>query len=109
MGEKLESLGSPADYSVIVIPSEGERKAGRKVGWKQRMQHSSKEMGAGGCEKVSSMLVYDECEEDEKFPLQKFAKLFTRNVFFSTMCPINLMLENFPYKMNAFSCPNILS
>lgn len=43
MGEKLESLGSPADYSVTVIPSEDERKAGRKVGWKQRMQHSSKE------------------------------------------------------------------
>lgn len=45
------------------------------------------EMGAGGCEKVSSMLVYDECEEDEKFPLQKFAKLFTRNVFFFYYVP----------------------
>lgn len=43
-------------------------------------------MGAEGREKVSSTLVYDECEEDEKFPLQKFAKLFTRNVFFVLFC-----------------------
>lgn len=67
MGEKLESLGSPADYSVIVIPSEGERKAGRKVGWKQRMQHSSKECLARplGSHKAKLSITGDHVSQDQ--------------------------------------------